>query len=216
MALKHNYYTIGICAVIGFVFLVTSTSQYSKSLSNHIQQQEQNMVTLNHQINQQSMQLNYIADIPGVTVDQIKHQTQFILTQPNTLNNVFHKGKYRNMLVVDVDSTAAKAWLHDANISNNLPTDPVVVSTSHKTTYDAKSVDLSVKSIPAASSATQNTVTNQINALKRKKASIKKHTHNNRVIKAILRTIDYIAFIGILILTIILTIISYHQNKKEA
>lgn len=213
MTLKHNYYTIGICAVIGFVFLVTGTSQYSKSLSNHIQKQEQDMVTLNHQINQQSMNLNYTSNIPDVTVNQIKQQTKFILTQPGTLNNVFHKGEYRNMLVVDVGSNSAKTWLQDANISN-LPTDPVVVSTSHKTTYGAKNVDLMVKSIPAASSATQNSITTNINTQKRKRTTIKKHLNNNRVIKAILKTIDYVAFIGILILTSILTIISYHQRKK--
>lgn len=214
LKLKHNYYSIGIYAVIGFVVLITASSQYDKTLTDHIRQQNHEVTVLNNKLATDVENLNYTGSVPDTTVGQIKQQTKFILTRPDTLNNAFHKTPYRDMLVVDVGSNEAKDWLKDANITT-LPTDPVVVSTSHKTTYAAKNVSFNIKSIPASSSITQNNLTNEIANTKRKVNTIKKHRNNNRVFKKILHTIDYVAFFGVLVLSGVMAFITNRQREKE-
>lgn len=104
--LNHNYNQIFVIAVILTLVLNTLLLAISGGFTNSIKNNQKNIIPIQRQINQQKSMLNYQSEIPPVTLEQLKQQTKFIITTPNTRNTVFNQKPYRQLLVVDGSSQA--------------------------------------------------------------------------------------------------------------
>lgn len=211
--LNHNYNQIFVIAVILTLVLNTLLLTISGGFTHSIKTNQKNIIPIQRQINQQKSKLNYQSEIPPVTLEQLKQQTKFIITTPNTRNTVFNQKQYRQLLVVDGSSQTVIDWTKLVKLEN-LPTEPIVVETSHKTTHNNDNLSVLTKSIKASSANIQAKIQTDINhkqhIINVMKSSISTKMYLNKVIRAI-----YIIDITCLvILGCIIMLLPYRKFKR--
>lgn len=200
--------TVVLVIIINVIGLASSTT-----LKMHINHNQNRIANLKTQNNTLASELNTSDTIPPVSLSKLNNLTKFIITSPNTNNSVFYNQKYHNLLVVDASDKNVQAWVSQNNL-DSMPSDPIIVTVSHKTSYDKNNINISTKTIPTSSANNQTKVNNEIKVNKKLIHKTNSQSLRYTYLRGII-TFNFVFSLVVLIFITIIMIINKKHLKKE-
>lgn len=201
--------TVVLVIIINVIGLVSSTT-----LKQHINHNQNHVSSLKNRNNLLIGELNTSDTIPPVSLSKLNNLTKFIITAPNTDNSVFYSHKYHDLLVVDASDKNVQTWISQNNLES-VPSDPIVVTVSHKTSYDKNNINISTKTIPTSSANNQTKLNTEIKVNKKLISKANSQSLRYKYLRGII-TFNFVLSIVVMVVIIVLAIINKKRiNNKE-
>lgn len=200
--------TVVLVIIINVIGLASSTT-----LKQRIGHNQNRVSNLKNENNALTSELNTSDTIPPVSLSKLNNLTKFIITSPGTDNDVFYSHKYHNLLVVDASDKNVQDWISQNNLES-MPSDPIVVTVSHKTSYDKNNINISTKTIPTSSANNQMKINNKIKANKKLISKANSQSLRYKYLRGII-TFNFVLSFVVLATIITSAVINKKHLKKE-
>lgn len=201
--------TVVLVIIINALGLASSTT-----LEHHINHNQRRVSSLKNENNALMSELNTSDTIPPVSLSKLNNLTKFIITAPGTDNSVFYSHKYHNLLVVDASDKSVQNWISQNNLES-MPSDPIVVTVSHKTSYDKNNISISTKTIPTSSANNQTRLNNKIKANKKLISKANSQSLRYKYLRGIIMFNFVLSFVVLAIVVTDVVINQKHLKKED-